>query len=158
MLPPLSMCTTIFRFSDLHIYSHTKKSYQGNSNRNWSTLDLYQVHHDIQNTNGFWRWNAQPYFSHENIDSIIVCFLPRWNVVIHAVSPKLEYYWSNWWSIYSASWVSLDCQTTWLELILVKVYSCLEAAFFHISSDLILSILASYVVIIAGLPLTDPNY
>jgi len=84
------MCSNIFRFADLYIYSHTKKHYQGNSNRNWSPLDLYQVHHDIQNTNGFRRWNTQPYFSHENLDSFIVCILPWWNLVIHTVSQKLD--------------------------------------------------------------------
>jgi len=53
---------------------------------------------------------------------------------------KTRYYWFDWWSIYSVCWVSLDYQTTGLELNLLKVYSCLQAAFF-ISSDLISSIL-----------------
>ena len=51
---------------------------------------LYQVHHDIQNTKGFWWWNRQPYFPHANLDSFIVCVLPRWNLVIHTVSQKLD--------------------------------------------------------------------
>jgi len=90
MLVPLSMCSKIFRFADLDIDSHIKKNHQGNSNRNRSPLDIYQVYHDIQNTDGFWWWNAQPYFSHENLNSFIICILPRWNIVIHTVSPELE--------------------------------------------------------------------
>ena len=50
-------------------------------------------------------------------------------------------YRSNWWPIYSVSWVSLDYHTSGLELILFKVYSCLQAAFFQSSSDLIINIL-----------------
>jgi len=60
--------------------------------------------------------------------------------------------------MYSVSWVNLDYQTTWLELILFEVYSCLEAAFFQTSSNLITNILGQYVVIIASLPLADFNY
>jgi len=42
----------IFRFSDLHIYSHTKKNYQGDNNRNRSPLDIYLVYHEMKNTKG----------------------------------------------------------------------------------------------------------
>jgi len=49
--------------------------------------------------------------------------------------------WSDWWPVYSVSWVSLDYQTTGIELTLFKVYSCMQAAFFQSSSDLIGSIL-----------------
>ena len=63
LIVPLSTCSNIFRFSGLHIYSYT---------------------------NGFWRWDTKPYFSHENLDSFIVCILPRWNVLIHTVSRKLD--------------------------------------------------------------------
>ena len=90
LIVPLSTCSNIFRFSGLHIYSYTKKNYQGDDNRNRGPLDIYQVHHDIQNTNGFWRGDTKPYFSHENLDSFIVCILPRWNVLIHTVSRKLD--------------------------------------------------------------------
>jgi len=38
----------------------------------------------------FWWWNAQSYFSHENLDSFIVFILSRWNVVIPTVSRKLD--------------------------------------------------------------------
>ena len=89
LVVPFSM-SNISCFSDLHTFSHTKKNHQGNSNRNRSPLNLYQVHHDIQNTDGFWRWNAQPYFSHADIDSIIICVLPRWDLAIHTVSRKLD--------------------------------------------------------------------
>ena len=82
-----SMCSSIFRFDDLH---DTKKNYQGNSNSNRSPLDLYQVYHGIQNTKGLGWWNAQPFSSHENLDSFIVCVLPRWNLVIHTVSQKID--------------------------------------------------------------------
>jgi len=47
LLVPTSMCSNIFRSADLHVYSHTKKNCQGDSNRNRSRLDIYQVHHDI---------------------------------------------------------------------------------------------------------------
>ena len=47
------MCSNIFHFSNLHIYSHTKKNYQGNNYYSHSPLDLYQVDHDIQNAEGF---------------------------------------------------------------------------------------------------------
>jgi len=75
---------------DPDVSSHTKKHHQGNNNSNRSRPDLYQVHHDIQNKKGVWRWNAQPYFLHENLESFIVCVLSRWNLVIHTVSPKLD--------------------------------------------------------------------
>ena len=107
----------IFYCTNLHV-SYTKKHYQGDNNINRNPLDLYQVHYDIQNTDGFWWWNRQSDLSHENLDSFIVCILPRWNLAIHTVSPKLEYYWSNWWPIYSVSWVSLDWKTSGLKLIL----------------------------------------
>jgi len=84
------MCFNIFRFSDLHIYSHMKKHYQGNNSGNWSPLDIYQVYHHIQNTKGSQWWNTQQYFPHENVNSFIVRVLPRWNVVIHTVSRKLD--------------------------------------------------------------------
>ena len=51
------------------------------------------------------------------------------------------YYWSNWSYIYSVSWVSLDYEMSELELILFKVFSRLEAAFFQNSSDVIRDIL-----------------
>jgi len=54
---------------------------------------------------------------------------------------KTGYSRSNWWSIYPVSWVSLDYQTTGLELTLFKVYSCMQASLFQSSSDLIGSIL-----------------
>jgi len=51
-----------------------------------------------------------------------------------------KWHWSNWWFIYSVSWVSLDHGTSGLEL---EVLSCLEAAYFFLnSSDLIFDILA----------------
>jgi len=52
------MCSNIFYFADLHIYYHTKKNYQGNNYRSRSPLDIYQVHHDIQNAENFLWWNA----------------------------------------------------------------------------------------------------
>jgi len=52
-----------------------------------------------------------------------------------------RYYWSDWWPIYSVSWVSLDYQITGIELTLFKVYSCLRGALYQISSGLISSIL-----------------
>ena len=76
LVVPLSMCSNIFFFVDLQTYSHGKKDYQGDSNSNRSPLDLYQVYYDIQNTNGFRRWNTRSSFSHENLDSFIVCVLP----------------------------------------------------------------------------------
>jgi len=84
-----------FEYVFLHILlcwldSHTKKNYQGNNNCNRGPLDMYQVYHDIQNTAGCWWWNTRLYFSHANINSIIVCILPRWNVAIHTVSWKLD--------------------------------------------------------------------
>ena len=54
---------------------------------------------------------------------------------------KTRYYESNWWPMYSVSWVSPGCKTSGLELTLFKVYSCLEAAFFQTSSDFITNIL-----------------
>jgi len=54
LIVPLSMFSHMFCFVDLQIHSHTKKNHQGNDNSNRSPLDLYQVHHDIQNTVGFW--------------------------------------------------------------------------------------------------------
>jgi len=48
------MCYSIFFFADLHIYSHAKKNYQSDNNGYRSPLDIYQVHHDVQNTEGFW--------------------------------------------------------------------------------------------------------
>jgi len=84
------MCSNIFHFADLHIYSHTKKNYQGNNYRSRSPLDLYQVHHDIQNAEGFSWWNARAYFLHEGLDPFIVCVLPQWDLVIHPVSRKLD--------------------------------------------------------------------
>ena len=32
----------------------------------------------------------QLYLSYKNLESFIVCVLPRWNLVIHTVSPKLN--------------------------------------------------------------------
>jgi len=84
------MCSNIFYFADLHIYSHTKKNCQGNNYRNRSPLDLYQVHHDIQNAEGFSWWNVRAYFLHEGLDPFIVRVLPRWDLVIHPVSQKLD--------------------------------------------------------------------
>ena len=54
---------------------------------------------------------------------------------------KTRYYWSNWLPINSVSSVSLDFKTSGVELILLKVLSCLQAAFFKGSSALIFSIL-----------------
>jgi len=90
VMVPFSMCSNTFYVSGLHIYFHPKKNYQGNSDSNWSPLDLYQVYNDIQNTKGLWWWNMQLYLSHKNLESFIVCVLPRWNLVIHTVSPKLD--------------------------------------------------------------------
>jgi len=84
------MCFNIVRFPDLDIYPPIKKNYQSNNNRNRSPVDIYQVHYDIQNTKGFQWWNTRPDFPHENIDSFIVRVLPRWNIVIHTVSQKLD--------------------------------------------------------------------
>jgi len=41
--------------------------------------------------------------------------------------PKTRYYWSNWWSIYPVSLVSLEHETSGLELILFEVFFCLQA-------------------------------
>ena len=79
----------VFCFADLHIYSDTKKNCQGDSHIDWSSLDLHQVYHDIQNTEGSWWWNRQPYFVHANFHSFTVCVLPWWNLVIHTMSPNL---------------------------------------------------------------------
>jgi len=84
------MFFNIFRFSDLHVYPHTKKNYQGGNHRNWSPPDIYQVRHDIQNTKGFRWWNTRPDFPYENVNSFIVRVLPRWDDVIHTVSRKLD--------------------------------------------------------------------
>jgi len=84
------MCFNIFRFADMHIYPHTKKNYQGDSNHNWSPLDIYQVYYDIQNTESFWWRNAHPYFPHADIYSFIVCILPRWDLFIYTVSQRLD--------------------------------------------------------------------
>jgi len=54
---------------------------------------------------------------------------------------KMRYYWSNWWPIYSVTWVSLDRKTSGLEFILSKVLSCLQAVFFLHHSDSILTII-----------------
>ena len=54
--------------------------------------------------------------------------------------------------------VSPDYETSGLELTLFQVLSCLQATSYLIFSDVIFDILAWYVVIIAGLALTNPNY
>ena len=87
---PMSTCSNMFCVADLHIYCHTKKNCQDDSNRNRSPVDLDQVYLDIQNTKDFRWWDTRPYFTHANLDSVIVCILPRWNVVIHTVSRKLD--------------------------------------------------------------------
>jgi len=40
---------------------------------------------------------------------------------------KTRYYWSNWQPIYSVSLVSLEHETSGLELIIFEVSLCLEA-------------------------------
>jgi len=81
------MSFNIFRFADMHIYPHTKKNYWGDSNHNWSPLDIYQVYYDIQNTESFWWRNVYPYLSHADIYSFI---LPQWDLVIYTVSQRLD--------------------------------------------------------------------
>jgi len=88
LLVPFSMFSNMFLSAN--VSSHTKKHYQGDNNSNRSPLDFYQVYHDIQDTEVFRRWNAHPYLLHENLNSSIVCILPRWNNLIHTVSPNLD--------------------------------------------------------------------
>jgi len=101
---PMSMCSNMFCFADLHIYSHTKKNCQDDSNRNRNPVDLYQIYCDIQNTKGFQWWDTRSYFTHANFDSFIVCILPRSNLVIHTVSPK-DYILSIWVMVYLFSFL-----------------------------------------------------
>ena len=44
----------------------------------------------MQNKKGIQWWDTRPYFTHANLDSFIVCVLPRWNLVTHTVSLKNE--------------------------------------------------------------------
>jgi len=55
---------------------------------------------------------------------------------------KTRYYWSNWLPFYSVSLVSLDHKMSGLELILAKVFSCLQAIFFQDSSDFTRNVLS----------------
>ena len=138
---PLSMCSDILCSADLYVSLHTKKYYQGYSNSDRSPLDLHQVYHDIQNTESFWWWNTQPYFSHANLYSFIICFLPRWNSLIHTVSPRIDIVDLTDGIFNPVYWVSLDQKTTRLSLILFKVYSILEATYALNPSEAILIIL-----------------
>ena len=101
---PMSMCSNMFCVADLHIYCHKKKNCQDNSNHNRSPVDLDQVYDDIQNTKGFQWWDTRPYSPRANLDSSLVCVLPRWNLVIHTVSPKY-YILSIWLMVYLLSFL-----------------------------------------------------
>jgi len=56
---------------------------------------------------------------------------------------ETRYYWSNWWPVYLVSLVSLEHETTGLELILFEVVFCLQAiAYFLGLPDVIIIILS----------------
>jgi len=141
LVVPLSMCSNIFCFADLHIYSH-KKALSGQqqlqSKSSWPLSDLpWHTKHREFLVMGYavLSLTCEPPFVY------CMCFTAMEPCYSYRES-KTIYYWTNWWPIFSVSWVSLDYKITKPELILCKVFSCLEATCFLSSSDLILAILA----------------
>jgi len=136
----LSMCSNIFCFADLLIYSH-KKELSG------------QQQHQLKSS---WPLSGLPWHTKhrrllvvEYMAVFLTCkrrlvYCMYFTAMEHCYSYrelKTRYYRSNWWPIYSVSLVSLGHETSRLELIVFEVILCLAAiANFLILPDVIKSI------------------
>jgi len=141
LLLPLSMCYNIFCFADLLIYSH-KKELSG------------QQQHQLKSS---WPLSGLPWHTKHSrllVVEYVVVFLTCKRRLVYCMyftamehcysyrELKTRYYGSNWWPIYPVSWVSLEHETSRLELIIFEVFLCLQAtAFFLKLPNVIMDIL-----------------
>jgi len=142
LLLPLSMCSNIFCFADLLIYSH-KKELSG------------QQQHQLKSS---WPLSGLPWHTKhrrllvvEYVAVFLTCkrrlvYCMYFTAMEHCYSYrelKTRYYWSNWQPIYSVYLVSLGHETSGLELIIFEVGLCLAAiAYFLILPGFIMGILS----------------
>ena len=139
---PMSMCSNIFCFADLLIYSHKKElsgQQQQQLKSSWPLSGLP------------WHTKHTRLLVMEYVAVFLTCkrrlvYCMYFTAMEHCYSYrelKTRYYWSNWWPIYPVSFVSLEHETSELELILFEVFLCLEAIIrFLTLSDIIIDILA----------------
>jgi len=141
ILLPLSMCSNIFCFADLLIYSH-KKELSG------------QQQHQLKSS---WPLSGLPWHTKHSgllvVEYVAVfptckcrlVYCMYFTAIEHCYSyreSKTRFYWSNWWPIYSVSLVSLGHETSRSELIIFEVILCLQAiTYFLLLPDVIISIL-----------------
>ena len=71
LVVPLSMCSNIFSLLTCKFILMGKRIIRATA----TAIEVLLIYHDIQNTNGFQRWNTHPSFSHENLNLFIVCVL-----------------------------------------------------------------------------------
>ena len=141
LMLPLSMCSNIFCFADLLIYSHKELS--------------GQQRHQLKSS---WPLSGLPWHTKrsrllvvEYVAVFLTCkrrlvYCMYFTAMEHCYSYrelKTRYYWSNWQPIYSVYLVSLGHETSGLELIIFEVVPCLEAfAFFLQLPGVIIGVLA----------------
>ena len=126
LLLPLSMCSNIFCFADLLIYSHKKElsgQQQQQSKSSWplSGLPWHTKHSGLL----VMEYAAVFLTCKHQLDYCMYftamerCYSYR--------ELKTRYNWSNWWPIYPVSLVSLEHETNWIELTIFEVFLCLKA-------------------------------
>jgi len=151
------MCSSIFLFSDLHIFLHKKRIIRMTATAIEVLLTLIRfiMTYKAQRVCGD---GVRSRISHMKTSTRLSYVFYRDGTLLLIPWVQTGCYWSNWLYIDSVSWVSLDLKTTGLELILFEALSSIGAAPLQSFPLVIFVIVTWYVVIVGGLSLTDPNY
>jgi len=140
LLVPLSMCYNIFH-SDLHIYSHTKSIIRATTTAIEVLLTFIRFTMTYKTQRVFGD-GIRSRISHMQTSTHLLYVFYRDGTLLFIPWVQTGCYWPNWWPIRSVSLVSIDHKTSGLELIVFKVFSCLQAISFFLNlPDAVLTIL-----------------